>query len=104
MIAAVGAVLSTVKVVLGPAAAALLPAVSARGDEQPRAVDYLQDIKPILVKHCTACHGVDAATRDLPDPTGAGTVPAAEVQRAALAALADRFAIIVPDAGAWAGA
>jgi isochorismate hydrolase len=44
------------------------------------------------------------ATRDLPDPTGPGTVPAAEVHRATLAALADRFAIVVPDAGAWAGA
>jgi hypothetical protein len=31
-------------------------------------------------------------------------VPAAEVQRATLTALADRFAIVVPDAGAWAGA
>jgi nicotinamidase-related amidase len=41
------------------------------------------------------------ATRDLPDPTGPGTVPAAEVHRAALTALADRFTIVVPDAGAW---
>ncbi|NNU80238.1 cysteine hydrolase [Halovulum dunhuangense] len=32
------------------------------------------------------------ATRDLPDPMG-GTLSAAEVQRAALAALADRFAV-----------
>ncbi|HEY0525710.1 MAG TPA: cysteine hydrolase family protein [Stellaceae bacterium] len=41
------------------------------------------------------------ATRDLPDPTGPGIVPAAEVQRATLAALADRFAIVVPDSGVW---
>lgn len=41
------------------------------------------------------------ATRDLPDPLG-GTMPAEQVHRAALAALADRFAIVVPDAKAWA--
>jgi nicotinamidase-related amidase len=35
------------------------------------------------------------ATRDLPDPIGGGTVPAAEVQRNALAAINDRFAAIV---------
>ncbi|MFC2969376.1 cysteine hydrolase family protein [Acidimangrovimonas pyrenivorans] len=38
------------------------------------------------------------ATRDLPAAAGAGIVPAAQVQAAALAALADRFARIVPDA------
>jgi len=36
------------------------------------------------------------ATRDLADPLTGATVPAAEVQRNALAALADRFAIVVP--------
>ncbi len=36
---------------------ALLPALTARGDEPVRAVDYLHDVKPILAKHCTACHG-----------------------------------------------
>lgn len=36
------------------------------------------------------------ATRDLPDPLG-GAVAAASVQRAALAALADRFALVVAD-------
>jgi len=35
------------------------------------------------------------ATRDLPDPLTGATVPAAEVQRNALAALNDRFATIV---------
>ena len=35
------------------------------------------------------------ATRDLPDPLTGATVPAAEVQRNALAALADRFATVV---------
>lgn len=35
------------------------------------------------------------ATRDLPDPLGEATVPAAEVQRNALTALADRFATVV---------
>lgn len=42
-----------------------------------------------------------AATRDLPDPLG-GVQSAASVHRATLAALADRFAIVVPDAKAWA--
>jgi nicotinamidase-related amidase len=38
------------------------------------------------------------ATRDLPDPLGkSGAVPAHIVQQGALAALADRFAIIAPD-------
>lgn len=40
------------------------------------------------------------ATRDLPDPAG-GVVPADVVKRASLAELADLFAIVVPDAGAW---
>jgi nicotinamidase-related amidase len=40
------------------------------------------------------------ATRDLPDALGGSTVPASEVQRNALAALADRFATIVPNAAA----
>ena len=35
------------------------------------------------------------ATRDLPDPLTGATVPAAEVHRNALAALADRFATVV---------
>jgi nicotinamidase-related amidase len=42
-----------------------------------------------------------AATRDLPDPLG-GVQSADAVHRATLAALADRFAIVVPDAMAWA--
>jgi nicotinamidase-related amidase len=37
------------------------------------------------------------ATRDLRDPLTGATIPAADVQRNALAALADRFASIVPD-------
>ncbi len=36
------------------------------------------------------------ATRDLPDPLTGTAVPAAEVQRNALAALSDRFAVIAP--------
>jgi nicotinamidase-related amidase len=43
------------------------------------------------------------ATRDLPDPLTGGAVSAAEVQRNALAALADRFAVIVPDTSAIPG-
>ncbi|WP_164018678.1 cysteine hydrolase family protein [Pyxidicoccus trucidator] len=40
------------------------------------------------------------ATRDLPGPMG-GVVPAAELQRNELAALADMFAVVVKDCGAW---
>lgn len=40
------------------------------------------------------------APRSLPVPTG-GVVPAAELQRTELAALADMFAVVVRDAGAW---
>ncbi len=40
------------------------------------------------------------ATRDLPGPAG-GVVPAAELQRNELAALADYFAVVVKDCGAW---
>ncbi|MFC3677554.1 cysteine hydrolase family protein [Ferrovibrio xuzhouensis] len=40
------------------------------------------------------------ATRDLPDPLGAGVMAAADLHRVTLAALSDRFATILPDAGA----
>lgn len=47
-------------------------------------------------------HGFDAtvvadacATRDLPDPTGSGTIPASTIHAASLAALADRFAAVI---------
>ena len=43
------------------------------------------------------------ATRDLPDPIG-GVVPAETVHRTALAELADRFAVVVPDTGALVAA
>ncbi len=42
------------------------------------------------------------ATRDLPHPTGKGVVAAASIHQATLAALADRFAMIVADAAALA--
>lgn len=48
--------------------------------------------------YVTAVVAAACATRDLPDPLGPGIVTAAQLQRAALAALADRFATIVPDA------
>jgi mono/diheme cytochrome c family protein len=35
-----------------------LPAIAARGDDA-RPVDYVQDVKPIFAKHCTACHGAE---------------------------------------------
>jgi len=41
------------------------------------------------------------ATRDLPDPISGGTTPAAITQNGTLAALADRIAIVIPDATAW---
>ncbi|CAO3456759.1 Isochorismatase (EC 3.3.2.1) [Azospirillum argentinense] len=46
---------------------------------------------------------VDAAsaTRDLPDGAG-GVIPAEALHRANLAALADRFAVVVRDSRAWA--
>ncbi len=47
---------------------------------------------------CTVVAGA-CTTRDLPDGCG-GVVAAAEVHRAELAALADRFATVVPDTAA----
>src|SRR5437762_14259468 len=35
-----------------------LPPIAARGDDA-RAVDYVQDVKPIFAKHCTASHGAE---------------------------------------------
>ncbi len=35
-----------------------LPEHPARGDDA-RPVDYLQDVKPVLAKHCVACHGAE---------------------------------------------
>ncbi len=40
------------------------------------------------------------ADRDLPDPTGAGTIAAAEMHRITMAALNDRFALVIPNAAA----
>jgi nicotinamidase-related amidase len=40
------------------------------------------------------------ATRDLPHATGAGITPAEWIQQAALAALSDRFSLVVQDTGA----
>lgn len=48
--------------------------------------------------YATTVVGAATATRDLPDGEG-GTISAATVQRASLAALADRFAVVVPHAG-----
>lgn len=52
-----------------------------------------------LGHRCTVVAGA-TATRALPDPLGKGPVAAGAVQQAALAALADRFATVVPDAAA----
>lgn len=40
------------------------------------------------------------ATRDLPHFGGAGVVPAAQVQQATLAALSDRFSVVIQDTAA----
>ncbi|MEO8016641.1 MAG: isochorismatase family protein [Pseudomonadota bacterium] len=42
------------------------------------------------------------ATRDLPNPLGAGVITAQSIQQGTLAALADRFAIVVQDTAALA--
>ncbi|WP_341915562.1 cysteine hydrolase family protein [Ferrovibrio terrae] len=42
------------------------------------------------------------ADRDLPDPMGTGTIKAEEMHRITLAALNDRFALVIPDAAAIA--
>ncbi|HEY2251691.1 MAG TPA: PSD1 and planctomycete cytochrome C domain-containing protein, partial [Planctomycetaceae bacterium] len=36
-----------------------VPALVVRGDEPARAVDYAADIKPLLARHCTSCHGAE---------------------------------------------
>lgn len=41
------------------------------------------------------------ATRDLPHADGSGVLAAADLHRATLAALADRVAVVVADAGVW---
>jgi nicotinamidase-related amidase len=43
------------------------------------------------------------ATRDLPDPLGGEPIGARQLQRVALAELADRYATVVPDTAALAG-
>lgn len=40
--------------------------------ERVSAVDYLQDIKPILTEHCVSCHGADHPKSDLRLDTAAG--------------------------------
>ena len=50
--------------------------------------------------YATTVIAAACATRDLPDPVDGSVLPAAQVHRAALAALADRFATVLPDAAA----
>jgi mono/diheme cytochrome c family protein len=38
-------------------AAYWIPVPVARAEEPPRAVDYATEIKPLLGRHCTSCHG-----------------------------------------------
>ena len=59
-------------------------------------------VRAALDRGLSSTVAMDAtATRDLPDPTdgtGGGVLPADTVHRAALAAIADRFATVVPAA------
>jgi len=53
-------------------------------------------VRAALDRGLSSTVALDAtATRDLPDPTGGPDLPADTVQRAALAAIADRFATVV---------
>jgi nicotinamidase-related amidase len=53
-------------------------------------------VRAALDRGIPATVALDAtATRDLPDPSGGEDLPAESVQRAALAAIADRFAVVV---------
>lgn len=55
-------------------------------------------VRAALDRGLSSTVAMDAtATRDLPDPAG-GTLPAGTIHRAALAAIADRFATVVPAA------
>jgi nicotinamidase-related amidase len=55
-------------------------------------------VRSALDRGLSSTVAMDAtATRDLPDPTG-GVLPADTIHRAALAAIADRFATVVPAA------
>ncbi|HUS53479.1 MAG TPA: cysteine hydrolase family protein [Thermohalobaculum sp.] len=55
-------------------------------------------VRSALDRGLSSTVAMDAtATRDLPDPTG-GELPADTIHRAALAAIADRFATVVPAA------
>src|SRR5690348_7079391 len=40
-------------------------AAVASGDDSPEAVDYVQDIKPILSRRCYSCHGALKQKNDL---------------------------------------
>src|SRR5215831_11798958 len=40
-------------------AAVALSGLAARGDEPAKPADYLREIKPLLARHCTACHGAE---------------------------------------------
>ena len=50
-------------VVLHVATAQEIPADSAHERRLGEAVDYLADVKPILVRRCYACHGPDGESR-----------------------------------------
>src|SRR5258708_29050344 len=43
----------------------LICTASVSADDQPEAVDYVQDIKPILSRRCYSCHGALKQKNDL---------------------------------------
>jgi len=80
----------------------LCAALEAAGDRPIIVVGFMTHmcvsatVRAALDRGVRATVAMDAtATRDLPDPTGGGDIPAEAVQRAALAAIADRFAAVV---------
>ena len=44
---------------LGLVAGLTIPVLVARGDDAPSTVDYAAEIKPLLARHCTSCHGTE---------------------------------------------
>src|SRR5665213_4336928 len=48
-----------------------IPVLVARGDDTPRTVDYVTEIKPLLARHCTSCHGTEKQKSGLRLDTGA---------------------------------
>src|SRR6516162_5550941 len=48
-----------------PLVLSLIWTTTARADDRPEPVDYVQDIKPILSRRCYSCHGALKQKNDL---------------------------------------